>query len=102
MNENNAIIYQKDTQSYTLIYFDDIKYFEKWLKDNDFVNSNILEDNWWTKDWRVYKLPIDYIKQLKDNQYVCMEFVGHLNWVVPHEKQTSAQHGFIENLFYPY
>ena len=102
MNENNVAIYQDDTQSYTLMYFDNIKNFKEWLELNDFIDAGILGDNWWTKNYRVYKLPDDYIKQLTDNQYVCMEFVGHLNWVIPREKQTDSQYYFIERIFEPY
>ena len=100
---DNQIIYHHDTDSYTVFYkWDDAsktKDIKEFLHSEDFIDAEVLHDDWLVRDLRVYRLENNWLSNLKKFGYCTIEFVGFPYHVISKEERTQEQYWFIKSLF---
>ena len=99
MNDKNNILYNKDLDNFTVFFYDEPKFLKEYLESEGFVDAQVLEDNWYVYRYSVYKLPIDWQKQIRDYHFITLDFVGNAWHVIPRNQQTCSQYSFIKSIY---
>ena len=101
--QKDQVIFHHDTDSYTVFYnwFDEFgsKGFKQFLYSEGFQDAEVLHEDWFVKDLRVYRLEKNWLVNLKKFGYCTIEFVGFPYHVIPKSEQTPEQYWFIKRLF---
>ena len=77
MSDKNNILYNKDLDNFTVFFYDEPKFLKEYLENEGFVDAQVLDDNWYVYRYSVYKLPIDWQKQIRDYHFITLDFVGN-------------------------
>ena len=96
LEETNYLI--PDSTSWVAYYQGDPRKFKKWLEEEEFIDADILNPSWYVYRNEVYSLPDNWKKSLIENEYVVLDYVGHIFHVIPKEKQTDSQYQFIKRI----
>lgn len=96
LEEENCII--QDSTSWVAYYQGDPRKFRRWLEEKGFIDASILSPSWYVFRNEVYCLPDNWRKSLIENEYVVLDYVGHVFHVIPKEEQTDSQYWFIKRI----
>ena len=99
MSDKNNILYNKDLDNFTVFFYDESKFLKDYLESEGFVDAQVLDDNWYVYRYSVYKLPIDWQKQIRDYHFITLDFVGNAWHVIPRNQQTCSQYSFIKSIY---
>jgi hypothetical protein len=101
--QEDMVIFHHDTDSYTIFYkwYDEFgsSGLKSFLFSEGFADAEVLHENWFVKDLRVYRLEDNYLNNLRTYGYCTIEFVGFPYHVIPKSEQTPEQYWFIKRLF---
>jgi len=101
--QDDMVIFHHDTDSYTVFYNWYEEFGTQGLKNflftEHFIDADVLHEDWFVRDLRVYRLEDNWRNNLKKYGYCTIEFVGFPYHVIPKAEQTPEQYWFIKRLF---
>ena len=101
--QKNQVIFHHDTDSFTVFYnwIDEFgsKGFKLFLYSENFIDAEVLHEDWFVCDLKVYRLEENWLSNLRNYDYCTIEFVGFPYHVIPKSEQTPEQYWFIKRLF---
>ena len=101
--QDDMVIFYHDTDSYTVFYnwYDEFRTqgLKNFLFTEGFTDADVLHEDWFVRDLRVYRLEDNWRNNLKKYGYCTIEFVGFPYHVIPKAEQTPEQYWFIKRLF---
>ena len=101
--KDHMVIFHHDTDSYTVFWkwYDEFgtSGLKSFLFSEGFTDADVLHEDWFVRDLRVYRLEENWRHNLKTYGYCTIEFVGFPYHVIPKSEQTPEQYYFIKRLF---
>jgi hypothetical protein len=97
LGEQNFTIF--DGNGWTVYYQGSLNRFKDFLEEEGFIDADVLGPSWFVFWHEVYKLPNDWRNKLQENEYLSLDYIGHLEHVIPKKERTTEQQNFIKNIF---